>query len=222
VKDFSSYKSHLIFLDHRQRCQKRKRFQRSTRPRPIFDSIFPTIMVHYCTKLCRAARYGPYCGHETSLIAGAFYEVLETKTTAARIYRVVIKRRSDLWLPRFIRCYSQSWCTPPESVRDNISLVHYVSFISLRHSYICILWIVIFYARSLSFNLQFIVFSLKVCRFYFLDIIKATRFLQYITNNSASVKQKVFKFVILQLRIFLHFITIQLHKFNYPEYASFA
>lgn len=82
-----------------------KKIQRLTRP--IFDSIFTAIIVHYCAKLCRAARYEPYCDHETSLIARAFYEVLKTKTTAPRIYRVVIKRHGDLWLSRFIRRYSR-------------------------------------------------------------------------------------------------------------------
>lgn len=96
---------------------------------PIFDSIFTAIIVHYCAKLCRAARYEPYCDHETSLIAGAFYEVLKTKTTAPRIYRVVIKGHGDLWLPRFIRRYSRSSYSLWESIRDNISLVHYVLFI---------------------------------------------------------------------------------------------
>lgn len=106
-------------------AQKRQ-FQCLTRP--IFDSIFTAIIVHYCAKLCRAARYEPYCDHETSLIAEAFYEILKTKTTAPRIYRVVIKGHDDLWLPRFIRRYSRSSYSFRESVRD-ISLVHYVLFI---------------------------------------------------------------------------------------------
>lgn len=127
-------------------------------------------------------------GHETSLIAGAFYEALKTKTTAARIYRVVIKRRGDLWLSRFIRRYSQSWCTSrnPSEIIFHWSIMYRLSFWDTPS--FCILRVVIFYARPLSSNpavyyLLITVRGNRICRFCFLDATEAAQFLHNILRT---------------------------------------
>lgn len=82
--------------------------------------------------------------------------------------RVVIKGHGDLWLPRFIRRYSRSSYSLRESIRDNISLVHFILFIfsfcthSLRFAF-CTNFTPAF--SSFLKILKFIIFQLKAQKF---------------------------------------------------------